>query len=420
MIDGVFQPGDVEIESVSLVLNDDREVFITTAFVSIQIYEDLFSNCIHGMVTMADSVNLIGAGPLYGGEGIRIKMKTPGLEKQYTVDYTGIVYKITDLLQATDKLQNYMLHFTSTEAVINENKKVSRHFKGNIADHIKFLFRDDTALATDARLVLTETGSTIEFASPYWSPFKIANWIATRAMTRDKLIPDYVLYETLSDGFVFNSISLMMQKPSIFRYIDGNRVTDSIQDQYENVKSMYITDVADYMRRVQDGTLASRLVTANVMSKTLQMSSLTSAGYFPKTPHLNKFDLLGPETVAAKNAMMVSFIDQEYGYNTQRDLGFKNWLLQRNQIFGRLNNSFKVDMDVNGRFDIRVGRVCDIIMERPSSIASVGDDQTAFMTGRYLITAVCHTITPDRKHNMAVQCLTDSVNTELKRKKAKK
>ena len=68
--DGLRFAGDVDIERVEIVSSAGRGVEVTNMVAEIQIFEDIFSPCVTGTVTITDSIDLVNVFPFVGEEKI--------------------------------------------------------------------------------------------------------------------------------------------------------------------------------------------------------------------------------------------------------------------------------------------------------------------------------------------------------------
>ena len=70
------KPGDVKVDELFITLSNGENYDLMPFFVELNLYEDVWNVFLSGNVILKDGVNLIGAGPIAGGEGITMKLRT--------------------------------------------------------------------------------------------------------------------------------------------------------------------------------------------------------------------------------------------------------------------------------------------------------------------------------------------------------
>ena len=127
--------GDVSIDKVQVVSSKGFFQDITAQVITVQYYEDMFSPFITGNLIIKESLDLVNLFPFVGEEYVNIEISTPTIEQK--IKGTYYIYKMTDRELIGDKEVVYKLHFISTEAIVDSNKKLSKVFYGKVSDLIK-------------------------------------------------------------------------------------------------------------------------------------------------------------------------------------------------------------------------------------------------------------------------------------------
>jgi len=433
-IDGVFSPGDVIIELLEIQFHDRTAINVSQSFVDLMIYEDIFSNFITGQISLVDGFDLLSNNSIIGGEQIRFKFLTPGMngdDKGVVVDYTAIIHKVSDRVQVGQHNQVMVLHFMAPEAFVNEMKKVSRHFSGSIGNTIKEIFTKDLYLGSDRPIRIEAPSNNLQFVSPFWTPAKVINWFATRSLRAGSKSPDYLFFETLTRGFQYTSLSSLYESSIHTFYTNAFGVSEGFVDRtdlnarYSRILDIHFDEVFDIIKRAKTGFYNSKVMIANTITKNLVVASYDSKNMFSQYSHTNgspDFPAINPVPAnhnVSANAHLNSFINQQFAYNGQRDFGVKDWYVQRNYVLALLNSTRTFDIVVNGRFDIGAGRKVYIQIEKVQmhhESHNTIDAINRSFSGNYLITACAHHITSERgraRHSMTLQCGTDSLSTEF-------
>jgi hypothetical protein len=127
--DRAQRPGDVEITKLKIVSSSGDDIDIKGIMVSLDIFEDIFNNCISGAIAIVDSLSMIENMPLIGNEKIFIGIKTPSLGTSSQIRIEGRIYKITDRAPTKDNSIGYVLHFASPEMIYSTGLKISKTYK---------------------------------------------------------------------------------------------------------------------------------------------------------------------------------------------------------------------------------------------------------------------------------------------------
>ena len=135
-------PGDYELQLLTLT-SPNREGYINlkAAWSDLNIYEDMFTDCLTANIQITDSVGLMESVPIIGEETIYIKVKTAGIERQREeegegpfagseneglIDLKFRVIKISDLIRLNEGTLTYKLSMVSEEFIMNQKLKVKK------------------------------------------------------------------------------------------------------------------------------------------------------------------------------------------------------------------------------------------------------------------------------------------------------
>ena len=135
--------GDVSIDKVRIITAKGFYQDVGAQVINVQIYEDIFSPFITGSLILKDSLDLANLFPFIGEEFLELEVSTPTLE-QYNIKGKYYLYKMSNREMTGDKSVVYQLHFISSEAIVDLNKKVSRVFANKISELVKPFIQDKT------------------------------------------------------------------------------------------------------------------------------------------------------------------------------------------------------------------------------------------------------------------------------------
>jgi hypothetical protein len=305
----ITSAGEIQIDEVILIANiaQDRgsvtiEMDLRAAFAELNIFEDLFSSSLYGNILISDANNLIEQLSIYGLEGLRIDVRTPGLSDNQRIRKTFGIYAITE--QETlhnDRLQIYRLHFCSNELLADAfTKPLNRPIPAkddnvdeNATDLVSFLFakyfvrfggrsiprnliakdgdptkdgvsdlvlgaagydyKENATQSSEYRNVYTgekaSTSNKIKFIAPNWTPLKCINWIANRAVPSDKGKGGTFLFYESNKAFHFASVDALIWDKSTIETFFYEYTPASLQAP-DNPSDQYALDVDKQMKRV--------------------------------------------------------------------------------------------------------------------------------------------------------------------------
>ena len=133
---------DINLTEVSIVSSNGVMLNVTPQVVSIELFENLFESFINGKIVISESQALQTFFPLVGNEFLNLSFTTPSLDDEFSYKGQFFIYKNSDMARYGDRLSLYVLHFISKEAVLDQNKKISKTFKGNPEDMVRYLLGD--------------------------------------------------------------------------------------------------------------------------------------------------------------------------------------------------------------------------------------------------------------------------------------
>lgn len=249
-----FRPNTIKINSIILEnYAGDKRQDISELMITLDIFESIYTNTITGTITIKDSNELIQFFPIIGREYISIDAILPGLEenKNWTLSHFR-VYKVSDRVLNSDKVQTYTLWFTSEETIVNSNIRVTKSWNNSTVDKIvKDIFSND--LKSKKKLKVSNTIIPQVYIAPSWYPFKVINYLAKSRAINSNNLADFMFFESISeDGkeTVFNFVSLSeltKQEPiAKFTYQPLNMAGGDLY-KITNVESITFQKDIDYL-----------------------------------------------------------------------------------------------------------------------------------------------------------------------------
>lgn len=464
------KPGDVVYNEVLLISEGAGVIDIKDYVVEINIYEDMFSPCLHGNIIIRDTQNLIEKVPLIGDEILTLDIQTPEIAGSPGPNYdptnyiqkSFAVYAIKNrILSNEDKEQLYSMHFISIEGMMDNVTYLCQKYEGTTDEVVQKVFDEEfkdlprylndkitkeTAPKTGIYISDQPHTSKISFLPPMWTPFQIMNYLAKRSI--GNTVPDsptYLFYET-TKSFYFCSISGLIKSQMDVGYVankfkyrkkayDEQLGQDAIKNGYSHIENLEFLTNMDVLQGQDLGHFASSLCTLDMVNKEYVGTVYDHGFDFQKYPHLGnyesamnsvaptkkekKYNSIFPANVirSSDSKVFIETIHKGVLDNTDDDLMNlhpERYVQQRNSLFSDIT-TLKMKITVPGRTNMEVGTIIDL--DYPS--VSADRDKSAseeirdkWVSGYYMITAIHHQITKLR-HNAICEIAKDSYLNEL-------
>jgi hypothetical protein len=208
---GAIYSQDFSLNTLNILTAAGQKFEMRKLLVEFSFYEDLYSFCVSGHLTLKDGQGFIESLQLQGNEFIEIDF---GKIKDASNDTTSIyrLYKVGDRV-ATGNLnvEFYTLYFCSEELLISEQKKISKSLSGQtISQSISKILKEDLGVK---KAYIEETSGVYNLVVPSLKPFETISWLSTyaRPAITGAFGADMLFFET-KYGYNFRSIQSMMRQ----------------------------------------------------------------------------------------------------------------------------------------------------------------------------------------------------------------
>lgn len=442
----INRPGDLVIEDIILATPSGMSVSIWNLIMSVQIYEDIYSNFLSGALTFTDSLALNNHLPIQGNELLKIVFYTPGQENQAhkKIELNMRVFK-NQRVASTDKAMVIMLSFVSEEFFMNNMMKFSQSYTNmSYSDMAEKIFNqyilepvkqnrisfsnlprlpeDIANYNTRFKCIPTEgTKKTVVF--PFWSPFYAINWLANRSFTTlsansgSKRAADYVFFQQLSGNYMFAPISYFKTLPVTAKYrqvpVDKNK-----EDlMFDNAKDITVVTLNDKLMDISSGVFSSVLTTFDINKKKIDADIFKYREKFMVTQHTDTYPLV-PNTLDMYSDKNLSYIKtlpkNSNKFDNVEDVDeYEKFSLIRQSSMNQLK-TLTIEMTVHGDSRRRVGDMVYVDITSPEDIDSrygakgdKGDGSDRYLSGNYMITKINHTFTHN-DYELVMQLTKDS------------
>jgi len=392
---GLSSPGAYQITQLYLISASGRVVDITGIWKEISIYEDLFSNTLSGSILINDSHNLINEVPILGSEYLMISFDKSTQDLVFKKTFR--VYKLGDRIYETGTNESYILYFTSEEALLNEQLRLSKAYVNRPVSSMVEDICLKELLIPQARLSVEPTDFPTSLIVATWKPFHALNWFAEIAISNAVLSASFLFYENRL-GYHFKAVETLFRADSILdinmgpRNLGRQRTPTTSNDpkkQLENVMQYEQPHGCDELQLISLGAYASHMTVVDLDTQSQSDVHLSVDQQFPATGRGNTytpFQRLKNRFGLAPQEMPGSFYRiMPAGTEIHRNL------LQRRMYLVGLHNH-RVNVVIPGNLALTVGAV--VTLHYPAAILNTDAEKILDETysGKYLITSIQHKI----------------------------
>lgn len=409
--------GDISIENASVVTSKGMIQNITNQTIAIDIYEDLYSPFMTGMITVKDSLDFVNIFPFIGEEYLNLKVYTPSFEEKNYISQQFYIFKVSDRIITGDRTVVYNLHFISKEAIVDVNKKVSRCYQGLISDIAKDIITDkENGLESNKTLNVEPSANKVKFISNFWSPTKNLNYISGNAITSSGSA-NFLFFENRK-GLNFVSMdSLYTQQPYIEFVYDNysrdvqadGRAVFNLNEDYKRIIDLNVPVIQDYMERVRSGMYASKIISYDFLTKKYYSKNYDMRVDFPTNKHLNENPASTTSAIRRPNSFIINYPKYNNVFNDYIDVSNAKTIQKRISQLNQANVT-RLEITVLGRTDYTVGLKVHVKLNKIEPISKETTEEEMLdkiLSGYYLISAINHHITRD-KHECSMELIKDS------------
>ena len=188
---------DFRLKSLKITSPNGGFFDLKNIFVTMNLYQDLFSNYMTADLTLLDSGNIKKVLPIVGQEEtVSIEYETPGAE---SMSLEFVTYGMPQrVVNNTGRKQMYTMKLISREAYQDLQVKFSKSYTGSVTDTIKKIYDEKLKINKELKVEIDSEPQEKKYIIPYWSPLQSINWLVQRAIPSDN--PEacnYVFYEAI-------------------------------------------------------------------------------------------------------------------------------------------------------------------------------------------------------------------------------
>lgn len=392
-----------ELTSLYMESESGAKVDLKPLYQTISFVEDMGKVAISGSVLIKDAVNLFESFPVSGYEKIHITFRTPGINSEY-IKKSFDVTEVTDKVRsANERAEIYRVKFVSPSVFSNKSIKISKSFTGKISDIASQIYSDYIG----GKLETQETKNEQRYVIPRWSPFKAIEWLSQRAIPAKKgEETNYMFFENL-DGHKFVTISELCSQEPVMRYYNvptkvrepGKRESENFSRLFSNLKTYRVLKTSQKLKEFMDGAFSSVLYVHDVTTKQWGRFVYNYNEENESVRKLEKEKLTkNTDKYVDSPAVAFNLTTKQTGLMGKDHPNIQNheeWL-QKGNAQRILLDSVKLRVKVSGNSRLRIGDVVEVFVPKSGSVKTSDTEwYDPYISGKYLVTTLRHTITQE-------------------------
>lgn len=383
--------GGYTLNEMYLLLNEgeDKEerVDISEAFFDCSLYESINSPCMTGNVSIVDSWNLKDTLPLYGKEKFFISFHTAGISQE-TIDFTGIIYKISDNERLTDHTSGYILFFMSEFMYYSIRTQMQRVYAATSSDIVVDIF-NNSPVSNHKPLQATNSVGIRKYAFGTTKPLEAISCVSKGA-TSEQNDSGYLFYENNKE-YCFVPIQELYRQESTNEYIYRNAgmyedLSQRHIERFSAIQDINIIEDNDLLARIIDGQHGSTWTYLDLLTKETSTYTYSRSSNFDKTKSLG--EIPDKKEIDNPTGNDISFFGV---YGDSNNIIFDKYHLStmaKHQL-----ESIKLQIVVFGDSSVKCGTVCTAHI--PDWQIKQGLE-SKMIRGRFLISNIKHTFTKEQ------------------------
>ena len=419
---GIQFAGEYNLKRLDLHSSDDKIIDLTGITVEINIFENIFLNAISASLIVVDTADIVNNVGIFGQEFVEMEIETPSLDEEAIV-LTFSLYTVGAREDVNAGGSIYELSLVSPEFLLNNRRRISKSYTGNISTIVEDALTNDLYIQTKKELFIEPTKGIRKIVSPNLHPYALIKHLALEAQSSATSSPHYLFFENIK-GFNFVSLQALYNQSSLGVYnashagkLLDNKTID-VQSQLETAISYNITGNNDTLVNVKSGMLGSTIITHDIYNKSY---SKNTYGYF------DDFDKHGriekePNTIYNDQRGIGSFPNSRIYVNpTSTTTDFQDaqhsggitsnqlseTLLHRKGRLAELTNGIRIQMKVNGNTTLTAGQ--KIIFDKPAN-SEISNRLDPYYQGEFLVTQTRHIFNQvEKKHEIIFSAAKDSI-----------
>lgn len=443
-----FYPSEIgDYELLSLFLESPRipiegkdpifkQYKLDLVYTNFSIFEDLYSNCLTGSLSILDSNHLLADFPIIGEETVQVCFRS--MHTQIAIELRMRVTGISEVERLNENTNIYTLLLTSEVAIKSEKQKISRSFhKGYLSDVVSYVCEKYLGLIDEKSVsvvekseyyvkqkdinlnyygIETNSGHIEKYVVPNFSPFRLLNKLCKRAISSTGSL--FFFFQDIN-RFRFVSLEDIFKNKKNAKgiktivYIPKD-VVENKEVQWNVVYDFKITKRFDIFKNMSRGMYSSEVNFIDIEKRNVQVKQYYYQRDAKKYYHINdnKFlltsaqsDITHEVTNEAPQTVNETIFFHTGDLESQDYSDHRKELYQRRMSMQSQMDSLVVQVEMAGDSsgNISVGDIVNFYVPRDQEKGDV------YVSGYYLVTRIHHSIDLEEKYKLLIEMVTDTI-----------
>lgn len=383
--------GQFTLNELSIVYQDtgdnEKKIDLSAAYVQFDLYESIFDQTMSGSVAIADSFNLQDLLPLYGDEQIVVDFHTQGNDAN-PIQYTGVVYKISEKHRLTEHTSGYTIYFISPEAIQSQVRNVQKAYQTTTADCVNRIY--NTIVGPSQKLLDTiQTKSVDTYVFGTVKPLEAIEMLSKHSYSKNNEAA-YVFYED-NKQFNFKPLQSLYKQEAVTEYKSRNKglyddTDQRAQEAFTNIQDIRVMEENSYLDRLMEGQHGAKFTRFDLKSKKLTTFDYAKQEQYDQEKSLGQLPFKKDLETSYQNKVSI-----RYGHDPKTILkDMSNGIMNKIEL-----NTIRVELVLFGDSLLR----CGLCVNANLPIWNKDQDKvTDMLTGKFLITELHHQFTMEETY----------------------
>lgn len=304
-----FKPGEFVIEALTLVNAEGDSKNIKTHCTGFTLFESIFDKFVSAELAIVDGDNLLRKYKICGQEYVRISVRgKEGVgevsDKEFSIDKTFRVFKVSNNRRIDDKTQSYVLHLCEPRNFFIQKQRISKTFRGSYSSMILSTMKEFGSMKdTEVDFWESTLPQNVQFICPNWTVNRFIDYCVNNA---DRSVNaawrnGYFFFQTINGGFRFMSVDEMFERefPLSFNYYPKSASVDALDTPINSDGGLNSTILAyekpqlfDTLRGQYSGAYAASTRVYNPLKKIEEEHHYDLGKTMKRGTHLSGFPMV--------------------------------------------------------------------------------------------------------------------------------
>lgn len=408
---GLITTRDYDLHELSLISSTGETVDLRNIFVELQIYQDIYSSSMSGVILIKDGNDLFNLLHMCGNEYLRVDLDKPTLNQPIKRIFR--IYKTSGRAKEGNASQRYALHFCSDEMILSLGLLISKAYKQKrISDIANDILQNYVKVPSDRIALFDTTDILYDIVIPNYRAYEALQWCASRAFNASENKQSFFFFEN-TRGYNFVSLQTLYagEVRKNIKLDIKQTAENSLEDNLNSMNQMNIINDFDSIQTMMNGGMASKLFKINLIDRTKLYGFESYKFAEDQSRLLNKYKI-STELIRKDNYPEVFAFDSFYAFGAETiDLDMATWLLRRAQHIAELNN-LKIKLTLPGDTSLCAGDIVHYDFQKFVAPDQSGVVYDEYRTGKYMITSINHKFVED-KFDSVIELCSDSFSSPL-------